>query len=105
MIIKIALSKDKMNVQEIIEIRTSKSLQAQVEKLLQDLIEDIQGDSENTGAKLFQRMNFEVDFTFQINIDSRDISSEGSKLGQRVATIMKEHGIVNHSIWKELDGN
>ena len=94
-----------MNVQEIIEIRTSKNLQAQVEKLIKDIIEDIRGDSENTGVKLFQRMNLEVDFAIQLIIDSRDINGKGSMLGQRVASIMKEHGIVNHSIWKELDEN
>ena len=92
-----------MIVQEIIEIRTSKNLQDQVEKLLKDLIEDIQGDSENYDAKLFQRMNLEVDFAIQLIIDSRDIKGKGSRLGLRVASIMKEHGIVNHSIWEEID--
>ena len=92
-----------MNVQEIIEIRTSKNLQAQVEKLLKDLIADIQDESENNGAKLFQRMNPEVDFAIQLIIDSRDIKGNGSRLGHRVASIMKEHGIVNHSIWIEID--
>ena len=92
-----------MKLQEIIEIRTSKNLQAQVEKLLKDLIEDIRGDSENNGVKLFQRMSLKVDFAIQLNIDSRDINGKGSMLGQRVASIMKEHGIVNHSFWKEID--
>ena len=92
-----------MKLQEIIEIRTSKNLQAQVEKLLKDLIKDIKVDSENNGVKLFQRMNLEVDFAIQLIIDSRDIKGNGSRLGHRVASIMKEHGIVNHSIWKELD--
>lgn len=92
-----------MKLQEIIEIRTSKNSQAQVEKLLKDLIEDIRGDSENHGVKLFQRMNLKVDFAIQLISDSRDIKSKGSMLGQRVASIMKEHGIVNHSFWKEID--
>ena len=91
-----------MKLQEIIEIRTSKNLHAQVEKLLKDLIEDIQSDSENRGVKLFQRMNLNVDFSIQLIIDSKDINGKGSNLGQRVASIMKEHGIVNHSFWKEI---
>ena len=92
-----------MKLQEIIEIRTSKNLQAQVEKLLKDLIEDIRGDSENYGVKLFQRMNLNVDFAIQLIVDSRDIKGKGSRLGLRVASIMKEHGIVNHSFWIEID--
>ena len=92
-----------MKLQEIIEIRTSKNSQVQVEKLLKDLIKDIQGDSENNGVKLFQRMNLNVDFSIQLIIDSRDINGKGSMLGQRVASIMKEHGIVNHSFWIEID--
>lgn len=92
-----------MKFQEIIEIRTSKNSQAQVEKLLKDLIEDIQGSSENRDVKLFQRMNLECDFAIQLIIDSNDLSFEGSMLGQRVSSIMKEHGIVNHSFWKEID--
>ena len=48
-------------------------------------------------------MNLEVDFSIQLNINSRDIKGNGSRLGHRIASIMKEHGIVNHSIWKELD--
>jgi len=92
-----------MNMQEIIEIRTSKNSQVRVEKQLKDLIKEILCDSENHGAKLFQRMNLEVDFSIQLNINSRDIKGNGSRLGHRIASIMKEHGIVNHSIWKELD--
>ena len=92
-----------MKLQEIIEIRTSNNLKAQVEKLLKDLIKDIQGDSENIGVKLFQRMNLNVDFSIQLIIDSRYINGKGSMLGQRVASIMKEHGIVNHSFWIEID--
>ena len=103
MIITLHYQKEKMKLQEIIEIRTSKNLQAQVEKLLKDLIKDIQGDSENNGVKLFQRMNLNVDFSIQLIIDSRDINGKGSMLGQRVASIMKEHGIVNHSFWIEID--
>ncbi len=38
-------------------------------------------------------------------IDSIDINGKGSMLGQRVASIMKEHGIVNHSFWKEIEKN
>ena len=91
-----------MKLHEIIEIRTSKHLQAQVEKLLKDLIEDIQSDSENRGVKLFQRMNLECDFAIQLIIDSSEVNGEGSMLGQRVSSIMKEHGIVNHSFWKEI---
>jgi hypothetical protein len=93
-----------MNVQEIIEIRTSKNSQAQVEKLLKDLIKEIQCDSENICAKLFQSMNLDVDFSIQLIIDSGDLIGKGSRLGYRIVSILKENGIVNHSVWKELDG-
>ena len=92
-----------MKYQEIIEIRTSEHSQAQVGKILKDLMEDIQGDSEDSDVKLFQRMNLACDFAIQLIIDSSDKNGEGSMLGQRVASIMKEHGIVNHSFWKEID--
>jgi len=92
-----------MKVQEIIEIRTSKNSQVQVEKQLKDLIEEIQCDSEDNGAKLFQRMNLDVDFAIQLICDLRDIKGNGSRLGYRIASILKEHGIVNHSVWKEID--
>jgi len=92
-----------MNVHEIIEIRTSKNSQAQVEKQLKDLIKEIQCDSENICAKLVQRINLDVDFAFQLIIDSRDMEGNGSKLVYRIASILKEHGTVNHSVWKELD--
>jgi len=97
--------KEKMKLHEIIEIRTSKNSQVQVEKLLKDLINDIRGDSENHGVKLLQRMNLKVDFAILLIFDSSNINDEGRMLGQRVASIMKEYGIVNHSFWKEIDDN
>lgn len=90
-----------MQLIEIIEVRTSQNSKLLLEKYLKQIIKETQNESKNLGVKLYQRMNLELDFSIHIIIGSDEHNLENSKIGYRIASALKEFGIVYHSVWIE----
>ena len=52
----------------------------------------------------YSRMLIESDFSIHILHDSKEAEAGGSRLGLRLVDALKEFGLVNHSIWMEMNG-
>jgi hypothetical protein len=89
---------------EIIELRSaggnSKLLESQMQKLVNDVNERI----ENYAVRAFCRLMIDTDFSIHLFHDSKKVEKSGSPLGLRLASALKEFGLVNHSIWIEMNG-
>ena len=83
---------------EIIRIRL---VETQRERLA--FIYDLVGDLDQKNIILFQHAKVDSDLSIHLNFDGPDAAAAPSKLGTHLVSILKEFGLVNHSIWIELD--
>ena len=89
---------------EIIELRSaggnSKLLESQMHKLVNEMYER----TENYSVKAYCRLMIDTDFSIHLFHDSKKVEKSGSPLGLRLASALREFGLVNHSIWTEMHG-
>ncbi len=87
---------------EIIELRSaggnSKLLESQMQKLVNEVCET----TKNNAARAYCRLMIDTDFSIHLFHNSKKVEKSGSPLGLRLASALKEFGLVNHSIWIEM---
>ena len=86
---------------EIIELRSASKARIQLEKILQELIKQVEKETEEQTVKLYTRMIIENDFSIHLFHDSGKIKNSGSPLGIKLVSALKSYGLVNHTIWTE----
>ena len=87
---------------EIIELRSVHTKRALLETQLQKLIEDVKKEAEKQVIKTYNRVMIDADFSIHLFHDSANVKHDGSPLGLRLASALKEFGMVNHSVWIEM---
>ncbi|MCI5139016.1 MAG: hypothetical protein D3922_11525 [Candidatus Electrothrix sp. AR1] len=86
---------------EIIELRSvtkdKNTLTSQIEQILCELKQDFK----EKNVQSYSRIQVETDYSIHLFHEAEIIDPCGSDIGLRLATILKDYGLVNHSIWKE----
>ena len=93
-----------MNWLEIIELRSAGGNSKLLESQMQKLVNDVYERTENNHVKAYCRLMIDTDFGIHLFHDSNKVEKSGSPLGLRLASALKEFGLVNHSIWIEMNG-
>jgi hypoxanthine phosphoribosyltransferase len=86
---------------EIIEIRSTGDTLKQLEKHVQEIINQAEKKTGQLIIKLYSRMNIVIDLSIHMVHDSSVAKSRGSSLGIRLVSTLKSYGLVNHTIWIE----
>jgi hypothetical protein len=87
---------------EIIELRSVGSNRELLESQLQKLINEADREIKGQAIMIYSRVMIDTDFSIHLFHDSKKVESSGSSLGLRLASALKEFGLVNHSIWIEM---
>lgn len=87
---------------EIIELQSAESNHDFLRSQLQKLSDEISKETGKQSLKAFSSMKIESNFSIHLNHQSKELSYYGSPLGLRLASALKEFGLVNHSIWVEI---
>lgn len=87
---------------EVIQLRIVDSNRDFLESQLQKLIEEVNKESKMQTIKSYSRVRIDSDFSIHLFHDSKKVENSGSPLGLRLASALKEYGLVNHSIWLEM---
>jgi hypothetical protein len=86
---------------EIIELRSvtkdKSTLISQIEQILCDLRQEFKEKDVHS----YSRVQIETDYSIHLFHEAETIDPCGSEIGLRLATILREFGMVNHSIWQE----
>lgn len=90
-----------MNWLEIIDVRSVGNSLKLLEPELKCLIEELNKEAEYRAITVYNRNAVESDFSIHLYHDSDKIHSNGSHLGLHLVSVLKEFGLVNHSIWVE----
>ncbi len=86
---------------EIIELQSVSGNQVLLETNLKNLINEIGQKIENQSIKIYNHISIETNFSIYICNESINADINGSSLGLRLASTLKEFGLVNHSVWIE----
>jgi hypothetical protein len=87
---------------EIIELRSVGSNRELLESQLQKLSNEADREIKGQAIMIYSRVMIDTDFSIHLFHDSKKVESSGSPLGLRLASALKEFGLVNHSIWIEM---
>ena len=91
-----------MNFLEVIELRSADCHKMDLEPVLHALIEDVSGKAKEHRITVFSHMTIDTDFRIHLLHGSLEAQCERSALGLRIAALLKEYGLVNHSVWTEM---
>jgi hypothetical protein len=88
---------------ERIELRSVESNRQLLESQLQKLIHQIEKDTPRQVIETYRRVLIDTDVSIHLVHDSQNVERDGSPLGVCLASSLKEFGLVNHSVWIEMD--
>ena len=87
----------------MIHLRSTTSERKILESKLQGLIEEVNMGRKRQAIMAYSRMLIDSDFSIHILHDSKEVEAGGSRLGLSLVDALKEFGLVNHSIWMEMN--
>ena len=90
---------------EIIELRSADGNRKLLELRLKKLINEIDKEPKKQAFKTYTRVMIDTDFSIHLMHDSIKPEYIGSPIGLRVASALKEFGLVNHSVWIEMQSH
>ncbi len=90
---------------EIIELRTGGYAREELQKALENLVEDVSHDPENPEVQLYRSYAVATDYSIHLGFHGSGPRDIGSALGVRIATLLKPYGLVNHTVWTRDEVN
>ena len=88
-----------MKFLEVIELRSADCHKMDLEPVLHDLVKDVSENAKEHCITVYSHMTIDTDFRIHLLHASMEAQSERSPLGLQIAAVLKEYGLVNHSIW------
>lgn len=92
-----------MKCLEIIELRAAGNKRDLLASQLQTIISLLEKGSSMQHIKIYNRVLVDSDYSIMLFHDTMKTGTEGSRLGLHLASALKAFGLVNHSIWNEID--
>lgn len=90
---------------EVIELRSVEKDLELLKSQLKRLTTDIEKEHKMQVIMIYCRLLIDTDFSIHIFHDRDKVDNEGSSLGLRIASALKEFGLVNHKILIEFNTN
>ena len=87
---------------EIIELRSASSTWKSMEAEVQSMVLDMNKETSTHSLTAYSRAMIDNDFSIHLIHDSCSVEKNGSSLGFHLVSLLKEFGLVNHSVWIEL---
>lgn len=94
----------KMNYLEIIELRSSSKNYKILSEKLTNFTIDLNKEYENYSIRLYRHLKVETDWSIHVQYHSKGLTTSPSPVGLRIASALKEFGLVHYSVWSEEKG-
>lgn len=88
---------------EVIMVRSPGSSVKPLNTALQELMKDVAGNDGDEDLRVFHREKLDSDICIVVFHSSKKTRIGGSPLGLRLVAALKEFGLVNHTVWTEID--
>lgn len=90
-----------MNYVEIIECRSSMCDYEILSRKLSAFLHDLNEEYEDCCINLYRHLAVETDWSFHVHYHAKVPLASPSPAGVRIASTLKEFGLVHHSVWSE----
>lgn len=87
---------------ETIEIRSLPDMKDILELQLKKFLEKLNEESGEQSIRIFNKLYLDTDYVILLINNSSKVTQRGSQLGQRLASALKEFGMINQNIWSEI---
>jgi hypothetical protein len=87
---------------EMIELRSVGCHRGALESQLQQLMYDLNKEADAQAIRAYHRIMIDTDVSIHLVHESTQAEQNGSALGVRLASSLQEFGLVNHSVWVEI---
>jgi hypothetical protein len=88
---------------EVIHLRVTDQDYKRLLPTFTQLLDEIREKESCREVKLFRRALLETDVCLHLYHDSHDAEDRGSPVGLRLVDALKPMGMVNHTVWKEIE--
>jgi hypothetical protein len=92
-----------INVLEIIDVRSGSIKSKEVTAVLDQLVQSFSQNSDSEKIKIYTHFHYSTDFSLHLFYKIADRDHLNNQLGMRLASSLKEYGLVNHSVWIESE--
>lgn len=92
-----------ISVLEIIDVRSSRVKSKELAAELEQLVQSLAQNSDSEKIKIYTHFHYDTDFSLHLFYKIADKDHLNNQLGLRLASSLKEYGLVNHSIWIESE--
>jgi hypothetical protein len=92
-----------MRWHEVIHLRVIDQEYERLIPIFTQLLEEIREKENCLKVKLFKRAQIETDVCFHLLHESDNAEDTGSAVGLRLADALKQFGMVNHTVWTQID--
>ena len=91
-----------MNWFEVIHLRITERETEKFVPIVQQLVDEAVKEGSCREIKMYRRALVDTDLSILLYHDTIKIEKNGSSLGLRIASALKEFGMVNHTTWFEI---
>ena len=71
---------------------------------LEELIAEVVRAGEEEGVQVYRHSRIDTDLLVQLRRQGEEGAGGPSELGSRLVSLLRDHGIVEHSVWVEQSG-
>lgn len=89
------MPREQIEILEILHLRLSRNGPGE----LTDLIDNVVRVGREEGVRVYRHTRIETDLLLHLHRDVEDGSGGPSELGSRLVSLLRDHGIVEHSVW------
>lgn len=93
----------RMNWLEIIHLRATGRRTEQFEQSVEQLIDEAKQEGCCEKIHIYGRVLVDTDMCIHLHRDTMPVAKNGSPLGLRLASALREFGMVNHTVWGEMN--
>jgi len=86
---------------EVLEIRISGNDHELLKSHLKQLVKEVNKEKRQK-LIVYRQLDLDTDISIHLFHDLIKVENSGSELGLRVASALKEFGLVNHNVWVEM---
>jgi len=87
---------------EVVQLRAAESNQNLLDTRLKQLVKGSNRENRQPGIMVYRRALIPMDYSIHIIHDDEEMEHAGSPLGLQLVAVLKEFGLVNHSIWNDV---
>ncbi len=87
---------------EVIHFRATARQTEQLLPIVQQLVGEAQQEGSCKEIKVYRRALVDTDLYISLYHDTSKVEKDGSSLGLRMASALKELGMANHTVWSAI---